>query len=1005
MTTGRPVRRGSAPAAPVDIARAPAGDRRRARRVTWTSARPGGEVDGDGDGRQAAGMAGDVRRPRDMDGGRHDRAGMVGWGGAADIIEGIPEEGFLQSPEESLRSQERARRAEELDEVKDYISTASTPKTTGPKPGVVSNWQETKDPNDLSAGDTLGSPNGISNLPDRGNIVTRSDVSVVSAITLDSRVIDVDSDKRARAPRRGEKLREMQEWQEKNLRKARQFPPPSRNGSTGKSSNFVRRGSNGYFNGSSDNLNLNDLNGSSGYLGSPAKGSARASLGANPSSFHSAKSIATPTPYPRGSVDGGSDGILPAMPPLPLGEFGRRDSEPGCRSSAESTGARSFHSMPSNNVPSPSARRSSVTSSGNRSSSRSVGNVPPPRRRSGSRGGGGSRSQHQPTSPRTPREISASGWHGASVSSGHGHEEKMIMTPPSSIYLRGAYGSMSGASSALSPGSRSSERPTAGGPSPTARRAGAEAAEAVVEGGGGGERASPPMHGSSGGSPCGGSSSGGTESNCHLRDDIDDGSDGFGDETGTDHEQSCSSLDFTIQKMKALAHEELTDNSPLERRNTSSLLAIPIDGCGSSTKFTQGSRRGSAIVTQAERNQCERYHQIAQPPSNHGHKRSGTNSEDDGSGKTSGHINLTPSTSVSSMSPLKSKPSPKSVTADLPCADSSNPPNIVRYHSRQRKEASKPAEANAKEHSSERIRLIMERKRQQNQQVEEVEGLEDDSSDASGPSNVLYATRNRLKKYLSSNIRSKKGESTTSVQLQHKAGPHAQVVLTDSAFASHDKSRLRESKTSSTDHSSSLDSSYSSKEDAMVPKSEASWRWSAVVVKGITFEGVWTHGKLSTNLTVQEDEPVMTGDYDKKKAKQMGIQYIISKRSKKSNSSTAAPKYQLGDALHSQKDMIAKKSKSEATHSVSVLMKYEWCFVKRSNGVWTAAVLVDRGLQPRRRQQNERATWHSLWDIDSSSMDLEESMLFVVNEDADAKIIGRSCWGKYVRRMSVQAQH
>lgn len=440
------------------------------------------------------------------------------------------------------------------------------------------------------------------------------------------------------------------------------------------------------------------------------------------------------------------------------------------------------------------------------------------------------------------------------------------------------------------------------------------------------------------------------------KDDIDDGSDGFGDETGTDHEQSCSSLDFTIQKMKALAHEELTDNSPLERRNTSSLLAIPIDGCGSSTKFTQGSRRGSAIVTQAERNQCERYHQIAQPPSNHGHKRSGTNSEDDGSGKTSGHINLTPSTSVSSMSPLKSKPSPKSVTADLPCADSSNPPNIVRYHSRQRKEASKPAEANAKEHSSERIRLIMERKRQQNQQVEEVEGLEDDSSDASGPSNVLYATRNRLKKYLSSNIRSKKGESTTSVQLQHKAGPHAQVVLTDSAFASHDKSRLRESKTSSTDHSSSLDSSYSSKEDAMVPKSEGAREevtriinlpWSenkeellsgrytgpvntklqphgdgVLVVKGITFEGVWTHGKLSTNLTVQEDEPVMTGDYDKKKAKQMGIQYIISKRSKKSNSNTAAPKYQLGDALHSQKDMIAKKSKSEATHSVSVLSEY-----------------------------------------------------------------------------------
>ncbi|EJK69438.1 hypothetical protein THAOC_09307 [Thalassiosira oceanica] len=59
--------------------------------------------------------------------------------------------------------------------------------------------------------DTLGSLHGISALPDRGNIVTRSDGSVVSAITLDSRVIDVDSERRTRAPKRSEKLREMQE--------------------------------------------------------------------------------------------------------------------------------------------------------------------------------------------------------------------------------------------------------------------------------------------------------------------------------------------------------------------------------------------------------------------------------------------------------------------------------------------------------------------------------------------------------------------------------------------------------------------------------------------------------------------------------------------------------------------------------------------------------------------------------------------------------------------------
>ena len=421
--------------------------------------------------------------------------------------------------------------------------------------------------------------------------------------------------------------------------------------------------------------------------------------------------------------------------------------------------------------------------------------------------------------------------------------------------------------------------------------------------------------------------------------------------------------------------------------------------------------------------------------------------------------------SVSSTPPLKS--SPRSVTADLGFADSSGhdsriPPKIPQ--------APKLAERSP-ESIHERIRSIMEKKRQQNRQLEEVEGLKDNSSsDASGPSNVLHATRNRLKKYLPSNIRSKKEESAGSVQLQDEAGPHTHVASTDSADSAvepHDKSRSRESDALKpiveTYHSSSFDSSDdqlrdmscgadvestsvcpsvttshpASKEEVMAPgASEEVTRimnlpWSEnltdivvsgrytgpvnmklqphggglLVVEGVTFEGVWTHGRLSTRLAVYEDEPVVSGDNEKKRAKQMSIRYIISKRSKNSNPNTAAaPKYQLGDASHSPKDMIVKKSKSEATHSASILMKWEHCFVKRSDGVWTAAILVDRGLQPRRRKKNERATWHSLWDIDSSSMDLEESMLFVVNENADTKIIGRSCWGKYVRRMSVHAQ-
>mmetsp|Transcript_16919 Transcript_16919/g.37963 ORF Transcript_16919/g.37963 Transcript_16919/m.37963 type:complete len:1078 (-) Transcript_16919:198-3431(-) len=420
---------------------------------------------------------------------------------------------------------------------------------------------------------------------------------------------------------------------------------------------------------------------------------------------------------------------------------------------------------------------------------------------------------------------------------------------------------------------------------------------------------------------------------------------------------------------------------------------------------------------------------------------------------------------------LKLKPSPQSVAdppfdplfADLSGHDLMKPPTIVRHltTSHERTETSKPAGVNAKGLSSERVESIIEMKRQQNHHLDEDEGLEDNRSGASVPSNVLDLARNRLKKYLPS--RGRQGESTSSVQLQHRPGPHAPVaLLTDSVCSSHDKSISRESSAPNPiveDEKASFDSSHNkyrdlscgevieptsvsaaSNEEALkgllsedvtrvtnLPWSEnsterevdvvVSGRYTGPVnmklqphgdgllaVEGITFEAVWTHGKLSTDLTVHEDDPVkMTGDDDKKIAKKMNIRYIIGKRSKKSTADSAALKYQLGDTLRSQKDIITKRSKSEATHSASILMKSEQCFVKRSNGVWTAAVLVDRGLQPRRRQRNGRATWHSLWDIDSRSMDLEEAMLFVISEDAETKIIGRSCWGKYVRRMSVQA--
>ena len=112
-------------------------------------------------------------------------------------------------------------------------------------------------------------------------------------------------------------------------------------------------------------------------------------------------------------------------------------------------------------------------------------------------------------------------------------------------------------------------------------------------------------------------------------------------------------------------------------------------------------------------------------------------------------------------------------------------------------------------------------------------------------------------------------------------------------------------------------------------------------------------------------------------------------------------KYNLGDIARTPRDMIIHKSNNEAIHSASLLKKYEQAFLKRSNGLWTTAVLADRSLQPIKGKQNMTSHWYTEWEIDATTMELEDSMLFVINGDGATKIVQRRHWGKYVRRMNV----
>ena len=49
-------------------------------------------------------------------------------------------------------------------------------------------------------------------------------------------------------------------------------------------------------------------------------------------------------------------------------------------------------------------------------------------------------------------------------------------------------------------------------------------------------------------------------------------------------------------------------------------------------------------------------------------------------------------------------------------------------------------------------------------------------------------------------------------------------------------------------------------------------------------------------------------------------------------------------------NMITRKSDDEAIHSASLLKVNELAFLKRSNGLWTTAILADRSLQPTKQK-------------------------------------------------------
>ncbi len=80
-----------------------------------------------------------------------------------------------------------------------------------------------------------------------------------------------------------------------------------------------------------------------------------------------------------------------------------------------------------------------------------------------------------------------------------------------------------------------------------------------------------------------------------------------------------------------------------------------------------------------------------------------------------------------------------------------------------------------------------------------------------------------------------------------------------------------------------------------------------------------------------------------------------------------APKYSLGDVARTSRDMIIHRSNKEAIQSATVIQKFEQCFIKRSNGLWTAAILADRGMQPRHQRNTPSSShWYTADELDDT---------------------------------------
>lgn len=104
-------------------------------------------------------------------------------------------------------------------------------------------------------------------------------------------------------------------------------------------------------------------------------------------------------------------------------------------------------------------------------------------------------------------------------------------------------------------------------------------------------------------------------------------------------------------------------------------------------------------------------------------------------------------------------------------------------------------------------------------------------------------------------------------------------------------------------------------------------------------------------------------------------------------SAASLAEYSLGDVARARNDMVIPDKSKSAVQVTSTIKIHDKAFLQRSNGLWTVAVLADRGMQPKNSYRSS-SHWFSLEEMkEYKSDELEESLLFVINLEGGTKIV------------------